>query len=190
VPDDSDETPATVALPPPADAPFYVATRSGATVRATNVGTTGSEVRVSTAEGSLTFNRADLVGVLRVPAAPGAPEAWITLWAAEDGTVSGGEPAAGPGSPPPASAPALSDRLHLLQLANGVVVQVDGFWIEAGETASGGSGGSRGSRWPRSPGSCRRRSSPSADASRHGSSAGSIPTGSRSGWSRACSAFA
>ena len=29
--------------------------------------------------------------------------------------------------------PTLSDRPHLLQLANGVVIQVDGFWLEAGE---------------------------------------------------------
>jgi hypothetical protein len=29
--------------------------------------------------------------------------------------------------------PTLSDRPHLLELANGVVIQVDGFWLEAGE---------------------------------------------------------
>ena len=71
VPDDADDT--NQALPPPAPveasaAPFYVATRNGAAVRATSVGTKGSEVRVSTSEGSLTFHRTDLVGVLRVPA--------------------------------------------------------------------------------------------------------------------------
>jgi hypothetical protein len=137
VPDDSEDAPPPVALPPPAEtkeAPLYVATRNGATVRATEVGTRGSEVRVSTAEGSLTFHRADLVGVLRVPAAPGAPEAWITLWGGEDGIRGGDAPATGsPDSRSPDQPLRLSERPHLLQLANGVVVQVDGFWIEGGE---------------------------------------------------------
>ena len=138
VPDDSDGASGTVTLPEPSPAegptaPLYVATRSGATVRATNVGTTGSEVRVSTSEGTLTFNRADLVGVLRIPAAPAAPEAWITLWGAEDGAGSTGPPTEGDEPRRHASLPTLTDRPHLLQLANGVVIQVDGFWLEAGE---------------------------------------------------------
>ena len=136
VPDDSDD--AAGALPPPgpadgAGAPLYVATRSGATVRATNVGAAGAEVRVSTPEGSLTFHRADLVGVLRVPAAPASPEAWITLWGGDDGSGGEGRSAAGSGARPQAPPPTLSDRPHLLQLASGVVIQVDGFWLEAGE---------------------------------------------------------
>jgi hypothetical protein len=137
VPDESDD--ADGALPPPASAEdasatLYVATRSGANVRATNVAAvpSSSEVRVSTPEGSLTLPRADVVGVLRVPAAPASPEAWITLWGAEDGAVPGAPPAVLP-DPGRASPPALSDRPHLLQLANGVVMQVDGFWLEAGE---------------------------------------------------------
>jgi micrococcal nuclease len=139
VPDESEETEAT--LPPAvsatgegAGAPLYVATRSGATVRASTVGTTGSEVHVGTPEGSLSFHRSDLVGVLRVPAAPGVPEAWITLWASDGESVGLGLP--GPGAdarPAGAPPPTLSNRPHLLQLANGVVVQVDGFWLEAGE---------------------------------------------------------
>lgn len=135
VPDDSEETSET--LPPPtppggADAPLYVATRSGATVRASSVGAAGPDVRVSTSEGSLTFHRTDLVGVLRVPAAPAPPEAWITLWGAEEGSDGGIPPADTPDArrPPPLT---LSDRPHLLELANGVVIQVDGFWLEAGE---------------------------------------------------------
>jgi hypothetical protein len=139
VPDESEEHTAT--LPPPpttagADggAPLYVATKGGATVRATAVGATGNEVRVSTSEGSLTFHRADLVGVVRVPAAPAAPEAWITLWGADDGSGLGARPASVPGPPPaPVPVPTLTDRPHLLQLASGVVIQVDGFWLEAGE---------------------------------------------------------
>jgi endonuclease YncB( thermonuclease family) len=138
VPDESDD--ADGALPPPATAAdpgatLYVATRSGANVRATNVGATpeSAEVRVSTPEGSLTLQRADVVGVLRVPAAPASPEAWITLWGAADGSTAGGQPVAAPPDPVRASPPPLSDRPHLLQLANGVVIQVDGFWLEAGE---------------------------------------------------------
>ena len=139
VPDESDD--AGGALPPPAaaedpDAKLYVATRSGANVRATNVGgvPSSTEVRVSTPEGSLTLHRADVVGVLRVPAAPASPEAWITLWGATDGAAPGTLPDSAPPIPDRASAPpALSDRPHLLQLANGVVIQVDGFWLEAGE---------------------------------------------------------
>jgi hypothetical protein len=135
VPDDSEDPSDT--LPPPsapgaAEAPLYVATRGGATVRASAVGTAGPDVRVSTPEGSLTFHRTDLVGVLRVPLAPAPPEAWITLWGGEDAS-SGGPPAAGPEGRPPPPPPTLSDRPHLLELANGVVIQVDGFWLEAGE---------------------------------------------------------
>jgi hypothetical protein len=134
-PDESDDTAETLPPPAPAEgggAPLYVATRSGATVKATNVGAAGSEVRVSTPEGSLTFHRADLVGVLRVPVAPALPEAWITLWSADDPSGGAGPPAGEAGfRPQPPSA--LSDRPHLLQLASGVVIQVDGFWLEAGE---------------------------------------------------------
>jgi hypothetical protein len=136
VPDDSDDAAGTLPAPTPVEAPgapLYVATRSGATMRATSVGATGSEVRVSTPEGSLTFHRADLVGVLRVPAPPAAPEAWITLWGFEDGSGAAGQPTAEPDSRPHAPPPTLTDRPHLLQLANGVVVQVDGFWLEGGE---------------------------------------------------------
>jgi len=114
---------------------LYVATTSGANVRATNIGAvpSSSEVRVSTPEGSLTLQRADVVGVLRVPAAPASPEAWITVWGAADGAAPDASPAMAPPDPAKVSPPALSDRPHLLQLANGVVLQVDGFWLEAGE---------------------------------------------------------
>jgi nuclease-like protein len=137
VPDTSDDTTAgTLPAPTPVEtpaAPLYVATRSGATMRATDVGETGSRVRVSTPEGSLTFHRADLVGVLRVPAPPAVPEAWITLFGFEDGSSGPGQPTPGPESAPRTPPPALTDRPHLLQLANGVVVQVEGFWVEGGE---------------------------------------------------------
>ena len=136
VPDESDDAAGTLPPPVPAESsevPLYVATRTGATVRATNVGAAGSEVRVSTPEGSLTLHRADVVGVLRVPAAPGLPEAWITLWGADDGSGGTGQPATGAEARPPAPPPTLSDRPHLLELASGVVIQVDQFWLEAGE---------------------------------------------------------
>jgi hypothetical protein len=138
VPDESDD--ADGALPPPASAEdagarLYVATRSGANVGATSVGAvpSSSEVRVSTSEGSLTLQRADVMGVLRVPAAPAAPEAWITLGGRADGTLVGDPPVTSPPDNAPATLPPLTDRPHLLQLANGVVIQIDGFWLEAGE---------------------------------------------------------
>jgi endonuclease YncB( thermonuclease family) len=138
VPDESDD--AEGVLPPPAPveepaAALYVATRSGANVRATNVAPapSGSEVRVSTPEGSVTLSRADVLGVLRVPAAPASPEAWITLWGATDGTPVDTPQVTAPPDLAATRPPALSDRPHLLQLANGVVMQVDGFWLEAGE---------------------------------------------------------
>jgi hypothetical protein len=113
-------------------APLYVTTRAGA-IRATQVGTAGAEVRIRTSQGSLSLPRTDMVGVLRVPAPPGQPEAWITLWGAADGGPVGGEAVAAAPSPAPQALPELSNQPHLLQLASGVVVQVDGFWIEGGE---------------------------------------------------------
>ena len=138
VPDEPDD--AAAAIPPPAtadgpEATVYVTTRSGGNVRGTNVGAapTSSELRVRTPEGSLTLQRSDVVGVLRVPAAPAAPEAWITLGGGADGTPVGDPPVTSPPDNARGSLPSLSDRPHLLQLANGVVIQVEGFWLEAGE---------------------------------------------------------
>jgi hypothetical protein len=71
--------------------------------------------------------------VLRVPVAPAPPEAWITLWSADDGSGGGSQSVAAPEERRPPLPPTLSDRPHLLELANGVVIQVDGFWLEAGE---------------------------------------------------------
>jgi endonuclease YncB( thermonuclease family) len=139
VPDQSDDAEDATLPPPTGDASgttVYVTTRSGANLRGTNVGaapTSSSEVRVKTAEGSLTLQRADVVGVLRVPAAPAAPEAWITLGGEADGPPAGDSPVPSRPENPRASLAPLSDRPHLLQLANGVVMQVDGFWLEAGE---------------------------------------------------------
>jgi hypothetical protein len=154
VPDDAEETPSAL---PPADvppqpdtlarpdtqlpvtpsgvpaAPLYVTTRGGATIRASSVAAAGQDVRVGTPEGSLTFRRTDLVGVLRVPSAPAPPEAWITLWGGEDDSGVGGPPGPPSDVPPSGALPTLSDRPHLLELANGVVMQVDGFWVEGGE---------------------------------------------------------
>jgi hypothetical protein len=136
VPDESDDMtgvlpPAGVSAGDGGGTPLYVATRSGGTVRATAVDAKGSEVRVDTPEGSLTFHRGDFVGVLRVPAAPAPPEAWITLWEVAEGSAPLGVPPSD--APSGARAPTLTDRPHLLQLASGVVIQIDGFWLEAGE---------------------------------------------------------
>jgi hypothetical protein len=137
VPDESEDVPLAVPPPGPAagdggSASLYVATASGANLRASAVGATDSEVHVSTPEGSLTFHRADLVGVLRMPAAPAPPEAWITLWGGEGSGPTGLAPS-GTAAARQARLPTLTDRPHLLQLASGAVVQVDGFWLEAGE---------------------------------------------------------
>ncbi len=130
-------------------APLYVTTRGGATVRARAVSAEGRQVRVDTSEGSLAFPRADLVGVLRLAVGAAPSEAWITLIAPDGagggdaagvGTGPAGGPApataAAPGAgvqPAAAPIPAVSDRPHLLQLAGGTVIQIDGFWIEDGE---------------------------------------------------------
>jgi hypothetical protein len=136
VPDDADDTDKGLLPPAPVEAPdgpVYVATRNGATLRATSVGAKGAEVRVSTPEGSLTFRRADLVGVLRIPAPPAVPEAWITIWSS-DGRSSESRPSgSGAGARSQAPPTSLTDRPHLLHLANGTVIQVESFWIEAGE---------------------------------------------------------
>jgi hypothetical protein len=135
VPDDGDDT--DKGVPPPApvetsDAPVYVATRNGAALRATSVGAKGAEVRVSTPEGSLTLRRADLIGVLRIPAPPAVPEAWITI-SSFDGSSEPRLSGSGAGARSQAPPTGLTDRPHLLHLANGTVIQVEGFWIEAGE---------------------------------------------------------
>jgi hypothetical protein len=140
VPDEPE--PVTAALPPAvtgADPPLYVATRRGATLRARAVGLDGAHLQVRTSEGSITVSRADIVGVLRIPEAPAAPEAWISLVGANgvggSGVGGGREPGDGARGRPGATAPVspLSHRPHLLQLAGGVVIQIDGFWIEDGE---------------------------------------------------------
>jgi hypothetical protein len=135
--------PAAQALPAAgADARLSVTTRSGSSFRATAVTEEGTRVRMRTREGSLTMPRTDLVGVLRVPATPAAPEAWLWLatsheapapWvgAHEDRPATAGAPAHGPAVDLPF--PPLSDRPHLLELAGGEVIQIDGFWIEDGQ---------------------------------------------------------
>jgi endonuclease YncB( thermonuclease family) len=157
VPDEPGAAPPPVALPavesgPAAPAgeaaPLYVTTRGGTTVRAHAVSAEGPRVRVDTQEGSLAFPRADLVGVLRLAVGAAPSEAWITLIAPDGalgGDGAGRGPAGGDASTPPAAPgggaqpaaavpiPAVSDRPHLLQLAGGTVIQIEGFWIEDGE---------------------------------------------------------
>jgi endonuclease YncB( thermonuclease family) len=81
--------------------------------------------------------RSDLVAVLRLPAAPGVPEAWLTLVTGDERTGGRERATSGIGPDPPgAERPGLgpgSDRPHVVRLANGQVLQVESFWIEDGE---------------------------------------------------------
>jgi len=152
VPDEPDVTanlpPSPVPVPdtggPPqtvagADA-LYVTMQGGASVKATAVTPEGDRVRVTVPDGSFTLPRADVVGVVRVPSGLGTPEAWLSLVATEgvaDRADNGVRPAEPMPLPQATSQPrvpsASSDRPHLLRLANGQLLRVDGFWIEDGE---------------------------------------------------------
>lgn len=127
--------------PPPARASesLYVTLRGGVNLKATAVVPEGDRVRVTAPEGSFTVPRSDLVGVIRVPSGPDTPEAWLSILATEAAPdrASGGEPlvdSVRPASadPRPASFPS-SNRPHLVRLANGQLLRVEGFWIEDGE---------------------------------------------------------
>jgi hypothetical protein len=143
---------------------LFVTLRNGGQVKAESVAPEGDRVRVTVADGSFTVPRADLVGVVRVPAATGVAEAWLTLTALTERAApppplpppAPGPSAAGPAQPGPgqggpaagaasagarpADGPAplrlpytSSDRPHLVRLATGQVLRVDGFWVEGGE---------------------------------------------------------
>jgi hypothetical protein len=169
VPDEPDQTPATLppppepapepetaATPPPAPVPadtLYVTMRGGAEVRATEIAAEGERLRITVPDGSFTVARSDLLGVIRVPGDVGTPEAWITLLRGEGelagadrplsrpgGLIGAADGAARPAAPggPPAPAPwqppyPSSEQPHLVRLANGQRLRVDGFWIEDGE---------------------------------------------------------
>lgn len=146
VPDEPDATanlpPAPAASPdimgpPPSAAAsevLHVTMRGGATVKATGVTPEGARVRVTVPDGSFTLPRSDLIGVVRVPSGPGTPEAWLSILSTEaaDGAENGRPPRPIPTSlsqPPFLS----SHRPHLLRLANGQILRIEGFWIEDGE---------------------------------------------------------
>jgi hypothetical protein len=134
-----------------AQAGMYVSLRGGADVKATAVAEEGERVRVTVPDGSFTVDRSDLIGVVRVSPGAATHEAWLTVLVRDRGDgVAAAEPAApaarpadGPpgdsgsaptGSAPTGSAPGpSSDRPHLLHLASGQVIRVEGFWVENGE---------------------------------------------------------
>jgi hypothetical protein len=141
-----DEPSPPAALPPPLSAkepgtPLYVATRGGASLRATAVDAQGVAARISTREGSITLPRADVVGILRIPPPPAVPEAWVALVGAHgfrdpgprEATAAPPPPASRSEVPPDTAVPAHSSRPHLLHLAGGSVLEIDGFWIEDGQ---------------------------------------------------------
>jgi hypothetical protein len=122
------EPPDTAAGPPP---PLYLALRGGSNFKVTELAPEGDRVRVSAADGTFTVPRADILGFVRVPPGPGTPEAWLSL----EGAGVPERPAPGPvveGQGDPRIPYPTSARPHRLQLANGQVMQVEGFWAENG----------------------------------------------------------
>ena len=147
-------------VPGPTPSELYLTLRSGGNLKVTAVAPEGERVRVSVPDGSFTVPRADVVGLVRVPAGPETPEAWISIvltgWpgdspthvdtaSAPDGTATrdaAPTPADGPRSltePPVPEAPGprlpyeRSDRPHFVRLQNGQLMRLDGFWLEDGQ---------------------------------------------------------
>ena len=148
--------------PAPGNAPseLYLTLRSGGNLKVTAVVPEGERVRVSVPDGSFTVPRADMVGLVRLPAGPETPEAWISIVltgrpgdapthvetaSAPDGTATrdaAPTPAGGPRpltAPPALEAPGprlpyeRSDRPHFVRLQNGQLMRLDGFWVEDGQ---------------------------------------------------------
>jgi hypothetical protein len=134
---------------------LYLTTRDGASLQALSVVAEGDRLRVQVTDGSFTLARTDVVGIVRIPRSPaGYPEAWLTVLASEaTGGLAGGpaEPARGgdaagvgtqagaqagaQGSPRFTAPPVMarSEGPHLLRLANGQLLRIEGFWIEGRE---------------------------------------------------------
>ena len=152
VPDVPDAAPAG-ALPPAPSEPtrdesvpgpagpdrLLLTTRDGASVRAQAVTAEGDRLRVTVPDGSFTLARSDVVGIVKIPPPPGHPEAWLTVFLSEatDGAAGPSTPATPPAAPTATApgAPVLvrSDQPHLLRLASGEVLHIDGYWVEGNE---------------------------------------------------------
>jgi hypothetical protein len=136
---------------PAATDQIYLTTRDGASLQALAVSAQGERLHVQVPDGSFTLARTDVVGIVRIPRNPASyPEAWLTVLASEatgglagapseparsGDPVGSGAPAAAPRPGGPVSPPVLarSDGPHLLRLANGQLLRIEGFWVEGRE---------------------------------------------------------
>jgi hypothetical protein len=130
---------------------IYLTTRDGASLQALAVSAEGERLRVQVPDGSFTLARTDVVGIVRIPRSPASyPEAWLTVLASEatgglagspSEPVQGGDAtgarspttAPGPGSPGAPPVMARSEGPHLLRMANGQLLRIEGFWVEGRE---------------------------------------------------------
>jgi micrococcal nuclease len=144
VPDLPDPGARTVNLPPPISAEtygaplrpesdFYVNMQGGGNLRVTGFTPEGDRVRVSVSNGTFTVPRSEIVSVVRVPPGGDAPEAWLSVLATDTEDGAAGSAGLLPVAPDPRLPYPGSDRPHLLRLANGQLMRVEGFWVEDGE---------------------------------------------------------
>jgi hypothetical protein len=144
VPDEPDRY-ANLPPPPPLPGPdagrasfapqpsLYLTMRGGGNLKVSAVTAEGDRVRVAVPEGSFTVPRGEILGVVRLPRAGEAPEAWLSIEARENGGEDGRPDASAAGPPAPRLPYEHSDRPHLLRLASGQLMHVDAFWVDEGE---------------------------------------------------------
>lgn len=144
VPDVPDPAARTVNLPPPVaadtggaplrlESDFYVTMRGGSNLRVAGFMPEGDRVRVSVSNGTFTVPRSEIVSVVRVPPGGDAPEAWLSVLATDAEEGAAGSAGLVPAAPDPRLPYPSSDRPHLLRLASGQLMRVEGFWVEDGE---------------------------------------------------------
>ncbi|MGH7266118.1 MAG: thermonuclease family protein [Candidatus Rokuibacteriota bacterium] len=115
---------------------LYLTMRGGGNLKVSALTSEGDRVRVAVPGGSFTVPRAEVLGVVRLPDAGEAPEAWLSIEAREGGAENGqpGHSARrGPAAPDARLPYQQSDRPHFLRLASGHVMRVDAFWVDEGE---------------------------------------------------------
>jgi Staphylococcal nuclease homologue len=109
--------------------PLYLAMRGGSNFKVTELTPGGDHVRVTAVDGTFTVLRTDILGYVRMPLGSGVPEAWLS-------TETTGVPARPTPVVPVTGDTAIpyptSDRPHRLHLADGLVMDVEGFWVEDG----------------------------------------------------------
>jgi hypothetical protein len=112
---------------------FYVTMQGGGNLRVSGFTPDGDHVRVALANGSFTVPRSEIVSVVRVPPGGDVPEAWLSVLATDSQNGAAGSAGLLPAAPDPRLPYPGSDRPHLLRLANGQLMRVEGFWVEDGE---------------------------------------------------------